>query len=590
MAEGSRPADFADSLLIPILVGVTGHRELRDADVPALTAALERLFRELLPSGADRRELVVMSPLAQGADQLVARVALAAGARLWVPLPIERSEYLKDFTDASAAEFMRLIAQADTVIDLGLAPGSTASGVAQAGPQRRAQYALANAWILRRCHVLVALWDGAGPATLGGTACTVGWRLNGLPETPGERRSALDAAEGGPVWQVVTPRPDRAAPTDVAGTVIRKYPGSPDDDEAAGARLLATLSHLRGVNRELVHADAKLGDAISARREALIDTATLDALPEPVRLAGRRCAAADALALAHQGSTRAAVPFVFAAGFASIVCLELFAHVFTGDPWWLGGYVVAFLGGFAVIRLARHREHEQRHVDYRALAEAMRVQFYWRLAGSAEWAADHHLRLHRTELDWVREALRGWSAAPQDASPGAADAHRWRLVREGWVRSEARWFAEKADARRASFTRCRAASSAFLWAGFTTVSVLLALLVAPGARATPVEDAALHAVPPYVHLLIVVSALLMLVGALARAFAEKMAFEAESDRYRLMQPIFERADARLVALLDAGALGDARRLVEELGREALAENAEWLLARRERKLGPITGG
>jgi hypothetical protein len=270
----------------------------------------------------------------------------------------------------------------------------------------------------------------------------------------------------------------------------------------------------------------------------------------------------------------------------------LFAHVFTGDPWWLGGYLVAFLAGFGALRAARHREHEQKHIDYRALAEAMRVQFYWRLGGSTQWTADHHLRVHRTELDWVRDALRAWSAAPPDAAPGLADVERWELVRRRWVNSQSDWFGRKAEERHTWFERCHVTAGVFLKAGFATAVVLLGLLVtADGhAPASVAADAQVHDVPHYVHVLIVVSAMLMLMGALAHAFGEKMAFEPEADRYRLMQPLFARADVRLGALIESGAFESARRLIEELGREALAENSEWLLSKRERKLEPMTHG
>ena len=53
-----------------------------------------------------------------------------------------------------------------------------------------------------------------------------------------------------------------------------------------------------------------------------------------------------------------------------------------------------------------------------ALAEGLRIQIFWRLAGISDAAADHYLRKQRSELDWIRRAMRahdlgpGWDGRP----------------------------------------------------------------------------------------------------------------------------------------------------------------------------------
>jgi hypothetical protein len=61
--------------------------------------------------------LVVLSALAEGADRLVAqRVLTRANARLIVPLPLARDEYMQDFeSDESKREFLDLLARADVL-------------------------------------------------------------------------------------------------------------------------------------------------------------------------------------------------------------------------------------------------------------------------------------------------------------------------------------------------------------------------------------------------------------------------------------------------------------------------------------------
>src|SRR6195256_1083433 len=104
---------------LPLVIGVTGHRDLRDEDVARLEAEvasiIARLRRDYLKDDGET-PIIVLSALAEGADRLVARVALAQGARLIAPLPMPREEYGRDFEPGlkpgNAAEFDELLAQA----------------------------------------------------------------------------------------------------------------------------------------------------------------------------------------------------------------------------------------------------------------------------------------------------------------------------------------------------------------------------------------------------------------------------------------------------------------------------------------------
>src|SRR4051812_39987443 len=103
---------------LPLVIGVVGHRDLRDDDVPTLQAQVHdiaRELRELYPS----TPLLILSALAEGADRLVARVALELGAGLIVPLPLPRAWYEEDFESSkSRAEFAELLNRAEHYFEL----------------------------------------------------------------------------------------------------------------------------------------------------------------------------------------------------------------------------------------------------------------------------------------------------------------------------------------------------------------------------------------------------------------------------------------------------------------------------------------
>src|SRR3954453_2787819 len=104
---------------LPLVIGVTGHRDLRDEDVARLegegAAIVTGLRRDFLRNDPET-PTIVLSALAEGADRLVARVALAQGARLIAPLPMPLDEYRRDFEPGlqpgNMAEFDSFFAQA----------------------------------------------------------------------------------------------------------------------------------------------------------------------------------------------------------------------------------------------------------------------------------------------------------------------------------------------------------------------------------------------------------------------------------------------------------------------------------------------
>jgi hypothetical protein len=76
---------------LPLVIGVTGHRDLREEDVPRLEAEVARIIADLRRdylNGEGETPIIVLSAWAEGADRLVARAGPAQGARLTARLPL----------------------------------------------------------------------------------------------------------------------------------------------------------------------------------------------------------------------------------------------------------------------------------------------------------------------------------------------------------------------------------------------------------------------------------------------------------------------------------------------------------------------
>src|SRR5512141_2703183 len=158
---------------VPLVVAVTGHRDLLPSEIPAIREKVRRFLSDLRDAYPGRI-VAVMSPLAEGADRIVAEEAITLRMPLHVPLPMPRDLYLKDFTTpGSVAHFDALCAAATEVYELPLVPGNTVALISEQGPGRARQYAQAGVFLCAHCHVLLALWDGKVSDQLGGTSQVV---------------------------------------------------------------------------------------------------------------------------------------------------------------------------------------------------------------------------------------------------------------------------------------------------------------------------------------------------------------------------------------------------------------------------------
>ncbi|MPZ93279.1 MAG: hypothetical protein GEU68_16990 [Actinobacteria bacterium] len=125
------------------IVGVTGHSNLSEATV-------DLVYREIRDQLArlDGADLVGVTCLARGADQVFADAVLALGGTIEVVVPA--ADYFDRITDPAArARCDRYLAQATATHTL---PSATAGHDA---------YLAASKELVERCELLLAVWDGS---------------------------------------------------------------------------------------------------------------------------------------------------------------------------------------------------------------------------------------------------------------------------------------------------------------------------------------------------------------------------------------------------------------------------------------------
>lgn len=138
-------------------IAISGHRFLSGPDRIArcVDQALERIALDY-PSPT----WIVLSPLAEGADQLVVEriLHMQSAARLLVPLPMPEAAYLQTFiTPAAQRNFLRLHALAKQIIEL------------PAAPTLQEAYLQLGRYLTSQSDLLIAVWDGQLARGPGGT-------------------------------------------------------------------------------------------------------------------------------------------------------------------------------------------------------------------------------------------------------------------------------------------------------------------------------------------------------------------------------------------------------------------------------------
>lgn len=210
-AEGMAPPGVAPDLAplgrapLPRLylrLAITGHRHAARLNEGAARRGLARAFdacadvlrteREHAAdlNSSDGAELVLLSALAEGADQIAVDVFTArqgadgARPRTEVVIPFDVEGYVSTMDDAAAGARMREMAKAASACMV-MADGSPDAGKPDDPHEahwRDHRYAMVGDILVRQADVLIAVWDGVPSTAMGGAAWVIASALReGVP-------------------------------------------------------------------------------------------------------------------------------------------------------------------------------------------------------------------------------------------------------------------------------------------------------------------------------------------------------------------------------------------------------------------------
>lgn len=360
---------------IPVIIGITGHCALREQDIPVLRSTVKQEIEKLQKLCPDSR-LVVMTCLAQGADMLCADVAAELGISLYVALPMEANTYTSDYPESAKERFQFHCSRAERIL---VTPPVEPFPLVMNDDYL---YRQADIYLVNHSHVLIALWDGGDPKRNGcGAAETVDFALKGTYKSMFGIPYRFDSNEA--VIHIFTPRGDRIK--EKAGTV--HFLGNKE-------KFIEIINKTNEFNR--------LACLVQTRNKKLIKE-TFDENDAVLQHLEKMYRVSDDLSVEAANKYRKILALL---AVANTIITTAFLLYDEAEALWMILVCGAVLCGvwFCYIYAKRTDCHRQ-YIEYRVLAETVRVQAFLRYAGSNLEAASLLPWSQQDEITWVMVAL-----------------------------------------------------------------------------------------------------------------------------------------------------------------------------------------
>ncbi len=149
-------------------IGISGHRDLLHSHMEENLTILKGHLLKLKREHSDK-ELIVLTPLADGADRLIAKVASELNIVYDVILPMPKELYINDFSKDSKKEFDYFLNQAQTIKTIKLYAANTLDLISKSSIHRSFQYRQMGRRIVDLADEMIIISDGVKNDKMGGT-------------------------------------------------------------------------------------------------------------------------------------------------------------------------------------------------------------------------------------------------------------------------------------------------------------------------------------------------------------------------------------------------------------------------------------
>ena len=574
--------------LLPISIGITGHRDVDPNQIESCKASLEKLFKALA-NKFPTTPLQLISSLAEGADRLAAQAFLnvreelisldqvvATQWQLIACLPLPAEIYETDFL-STKHEFYDLLFKASQNFSMPVRNEASTETISINGRDRDIQYQDASRFVASHSDILIAIWDGIENGLIGGTADTVRMRVIGHKFDKFQKLSSLAVQSRHVVYHIQVKRASNSQ--GAQATFLENIYSDPK-------KLIKAcdfLGHLELFNSAVLHeladkdfeqSQTYLSGYLKRHSVEFKKHFTFNHLIDFY-------SSADGLANNYRSVWLAWVKSLYGIGLISAILLPMAVENVL-FPYSMMGYVLLMAVAVGIFAWLKRTALESKHLDCRALAELMRIQFFfavsefWRepeiteptkLASVTIMPATVSARLigqHHFDLDWISERVRNLILIAETNQPLAPETAEKLVI--GWVIDQNKYYNKKHREFKIIAERFSFASSAMLLGG------LLAALLAIFGSMLNLLNEEVH------HLVVILSAALPIMAVVVESYVDKLAFEPSIKVQSRMGQIY--AEAERLIKIEGMSIEDKKSVISQLADEAINECISWLFLKK----------
>ena len=555
--------------MIPINIAITGHRDLLPEKITEYENGIRTILKQTMRKYPDST-IQLLTGMAEGTDILGVKVALELGCSVIAVLPMAQEDFVKTFykdkMDVSIVEFETIFAKVTKVIDLSKVYTETQSVTDR--------FVRLRVYLTENSQMIIALWNGVKNNKLGGTSNTVKFALEGTPRKYREKYSIIDNDHTMPVHYINVLRETEEV-GDKEYNYIEKnngiyttlYPSVWEDSELLQIESYydKELNEINCFNKNC----EKYSDASSYL--AGVNDTSINAINGMKKIIKAQ-AAADSMADEKQRKTTSLLIIQLIFGFLVFFWVALFDEIIPSIPYLLIFSPLFFLLCVVVYNIVNKRKIESRYYDYRALGECLRVQFYWKSVGIKENTYSYYSRKNECELGWTLTAVKNLSMdINYTLITGNTIEGNYDNLKTNWINDQLVYFKKKSIKNKKAIKKNKNRTRAFFGLGLLFVFLLIAERFF--IRQYLDNDYLMH-----IFLFLIDVSLAG--GAIFSGYLDKRSLEAEFSQFKRMITLFTQGIKEFDLVVMSGEKEEIQKTIVELGTDALAENADWVVYNR----------
>ncbi len=622
-----------DDAKIPLILGITGNRDIFKNDVVTIKKKFSEIFKILINKYSST-PIILLTPLADGVDRIIAELAsdeFKDNIHISVPLPLDintyKSTFGKGILDKSVSkdieekfiaksilEFETLLNKVNTQKNIYL-PNTIPMIFDKEHYDsldddnkkeiRRKQYSLVGEYISIHSHILIAVYDKDGKAQIGGTFEVVDKKLNGTYEYFDNSKENVTNSERGIVYEMDIHR--LSSKTQKRKKNLEVYKCYPDGSKLKLKKQFFNFfkNRTEKIHTQYINEINNFNKDVEQNIEIILDKAKKDIseleekdFVKNIKLNERylihkniliRRSAAE-LSTYYQynkikwfpGLPKYENMILFLIWFLIIIIsikatFLNFKYYIYLDP------IILSIGALSYVLIEKFKKKKKKYEDYRAISEGLRVQIYWNIASINDSISSFYLSHQKGLVGWIRSAIRGMNIFYYPKLKANFQAEE--IITEFWVSKQIKYFEGKIKKKnRRLFWFKNILLIIFLLSfiflmgmDFFENSILENLSILKELLGNENTDGLGLTNINYFELLFTIFPLSVLGILKAKQVFDDEEKTIKSYKQSLM--IFKKAKV----LLAEGDIINQQKIFKNLGIEAIRENSGWVITRQEKE-------